>query len=136
MGRRAFRFAAVILLGVTAAFAWHYGKLFTKDLKREQMAWATAEVPVEDLARLDGQNEAKARSLPIRIVNTTDWHLTMITLRLETMDRSPRLSIQINQSFRDQPLAPGNIDASDVTLAAAWDGRRVRYHVASAEGFQ
>lgn len=135
MGHWGLRAATVMLLCVAAASAWHYGREFTQGLRIEQAAVAASAVPSDALATLDGQTEASNDRVPVYLVNTTDWHMTTMTLAIETADRKAPLSIKITQKFEDGPWAPGAAIERAIRLAANWNGRKVHYSVISAIGF-
>jgi hypothetical protein len=135
MGHWGFRAAIVVLLCAAAAGAWHYGRQFTQGLRTEEAAYAATEIPSDALAALDGQTEALNNRLPVHLVNTTDWHMTTVTLAIETADRKAPLSAKITQKFEDGPWAPGVAIERAVRLAANWNGRKVHYSVISAVGF-
>lgn len=135
MGRWGFRAAIVVLFCAAAVSAWHFGRQFTQGLQVEQAANAATEVPSDALAALDGQTEAINDRLPVHLVNTTDWHMTVVTLAIETDDRKAPLAAKITQKFEDGPWAPGAAIESAVRLAANWNGRKVHYSVISAVGF-
>ena len=129
------RVAIVALLCAASAGAWQYGRQFADGLKHERAAYAATDVPADDLAALDGHTQAVDDRLPVRLVNTTPWHMTVVTLALETIDRKAPLSAQIIQKFDNGPWAPGAAIEQAVRLAAIWNGRQVHYSVISAVGF-
>jgi len=135
MGRWGFRAAIVGVLCAVSAWAWHYGRQFTHGLQVEQAAEAATQVPSDALSALDGQTEAINERLPVRLVNTTDWHMTIVTLAFETTDRKAPLSTKITQKFEEGPWMPGAAIEQAVRLAGNWNGRTVRYSVISAVGF-
>lgn len=135
MGRWGIGFAVVALLCVVATGAWHYGRQFADNLRQERAANAATDVPPDDLAALDGVTEASGERLPVRLVNTTPWHMTMVTLSFETTDRKQPLATQITQRFDGNPWAPGAAIDRAIRLAANWNGRQVHYSVISAVGF-
>ncbi len=135
MGHWGLRAAIVAVFCAVAASALHYGKEFTQGLRVERAAYAASEVPSGALAALDGQTEAINDRLPVHLVNTTDWHMTTVTLAFETTDRKAPLSTKIIQKFDDGPWAPGAAIERAVRLAANWNGRKVHYSVISAVGF-
>jgi len=135
MGRWSIGAAVVALLCVASASAWHYGWQFAADLRQERAAYAATDVPADDLAALDGVTLATDERLPVRLVNTTPWHMTVVTLSFETTDRKQPLSAQITQRFDGSPWAPGAAIERAIKLAANWNGRQVHYSVISAVGF-
>ena len=136
MGRWVFRFVVVVLLGIAAAGTWYFGKQFTQDLELEHNTTAALPVPPGDLAELSGETLATDDRLPIHLLNTTIWHLTVVTLGLQTADDAQPLEVEVTQNFRSNPWTPGAVNMREVRLAATWNGRPVRYRVISAEGFQ
>jgi hypothetical protein len=136
MGLWYLRALIVALLGLAALSTWHFGKEFNSGLEREHVGAAAKAVPPDALAKLSGQTLAKQDTVPVRLVNTTVWHLTVVTLALETVDKADKLTTEITQNFRDSPWAPGDAIERGIALAANWNGRPVRYAVISAQGFQ
>ncbi|MFZ1988362.1 MAG: hypothetical protein WAW96_01195 [Alphaproteobacteria bacterium] len=135
MGRWGIGAVIVVLLCTVATGAWHYGRQFAADLRQERAAYAATDVPADDLAALDGVTEASGERLPVRLINTTPWHMTVVTLSFETTDRKQPLSAQITQRFDGSPWAPGAAIDRAVRLAGNWNGRQVHYSVISAVGF-
>ena len=135
MGRWGISVVVVALLCVAATSAWHYGRQFAADLRQERAAYAATDVPADELAALDGMTQASDERLPVRLVNTTPWHMTVVTLSFETTDRKQPLSTQITQRFDGRPWAPGAAIDRAIRLAANWNGRQVHYSVISAVGF-
>jgi hypothetical protein len=134
MGRWWLRGGAVALLCLSAATTWHFGTQFAKHLAKEREA--VSSVPPADLGELQGQTRVDEGSMPIHLVNTTVWHLTAVTLALDTADSRQPMSAQITQRFDVSPWSPGGIDANLVRVASDWNRRLVHYHVIFAEGFE
>jgi len=135
MGRWGLGAVIVALLCVSAAITWHFGREFADNLRHERAASAATDVPLDELAALDGITQATDERLPVHLVNTTPWHMTMVTLSFETTDRKQPLSAQITQRFDGTPWAPGAAIERAIRLAANWNGRQVHYSVISAVGF-
>lgn len=136
MQKFVFRLLVIGLLGAAGAGAWLFGSEFNRQRKLENDTASAMIVPLEALNELLGEARVYEQFLPIALVNDTIWHLTLITLELESSDDEAALQIEVTQNFRAEPWGPGELNERDVFLAPEWAGRMVQYRVVGAEGFQ